>query len=72
MKKKKKTQSALSTFLTTTRSLNNIYTTMLYPYFAGSSGFSLKLDRAVENHSEETKKHSEGTKFPLMWLEECK
>jgi hypothetical protein len=26
-------------------------------------GFSLKLDREVENHSE-------GTKFPLMWLKE--
>jgi hypothetical protein len=25
-------------------------------------GFSLKLDREVENHSEETKSHSEGTK----------
>jgi hypothetical protein len=32
------------------------------------SGFSLKLDREVENHSEETKSHS--TEFPLMWLEE--
>jgi hypothetical protein len=43
--------------------------------------FSLKLDREVENHSEETSKnhseetsknHSEGTEFefPLMWLEE--
>jgi hypothetical protein len=33
-------------------------------------GFSLKLDREVENHSEETKV-TEGTKFPvkntLMW-----
>jgi hypothetical protein len=33
-------------------------------------GFSLKLDREVENHSEETKNHSEGTEFPLMRLEE--
>jgi hypothetical protein len=37
---------------------------MVYVYM--KAGFSLKLDREMENHSEE---HSEGTKFPLMWLE---
>jgi hypothetical protein len=35
-------------------------------------GFSLKLDREVENHSEETKITLRGTKFPLIWLEEWK
>ena len=32
-----------------------------------SPGFSIKLDKVVENHSEEAKNHPEGTKFPLMW-----
>ena len=33
-------------------------------------GFSLKFDRVEENHSERAKNHSEGTKFPLMWLKQ--
>lgn len=32
------------------------------------SGFSPKLDGVVENRSEGTKNHSEGTQIPLMWL----
>jgi hypothetical protein len=37
---------------------------------SSKAGFSLKLDREVENHSEETRSHSEGTEFPFTWLEE--